>query len=139
MNFNIETNKDYEFFIDELISTFPKIREEVLDEDWIGLIHLQVGCFTRYTQKAIDDNNISAALNCFQFVEERLNKVQFEIENALVISWMTKLDFTKNERLYNLISPDFKYLRKTFEDHYNNPSKKEKLNSFLKDLNGNPG
>jgi len=129
--------KTEEYFINDLVSAFPDLKEEILDEDWMGLTSLQIGCFLKFTQRAIDENDVSLALKCFQFVDYDINKVKFEIENSLVISWINKLDFTKNENLYELFPDDFKDIRKKFEDQYDSPSKNEKLNSFLKGLNEN--
>ena len=126
-----------EHFIEELVNTFPEIKEDVLDEDRIGLIHLQVACFTRFTQKAIDINDVTVALRCFQFVQWQITKVEHGVENALVISWMIRLNFTKNKNLYEKFPSAFKDICAKFEDYYSNPSKNEKLNLFLKNFSGN--
>lgn len=52
----------------------------------------------RFTQQAIDNNDLETVKRCFEFVEENLDKVIFRIENALVISYLGKLDFDKNPR-----------------------------------------
>jgi hypothetical protein len=127
---------DDKTFLNELVNAFPEIREDVYDKDWMGLISLQVGCFKRYTQKAIDTNNIPVALKCFQFVEEIINKVEFDIENALVISWISHLSFTKNENLYSQFPPDLKEIFIKLQQHYNSVSKDEKLNTFLSSIRG---
>ena len=74
--FILITKKGDESFINELVTTFSEIKDEVLDEDWTGLIHVQVGCFTRFTQKAIDGNDLSVALKCFKFVENVIDEVE---------------------------------------------------------------
>jgi len=127
--------KDEKAFIEELVNTFPEIKEEVLDEDWAGLIHLQVGDFMRFTQKAIDSNDASTALKCFQFVDENINKVGSKVENALVISWVFHLNFNRNENLHSQFPSALKEIRVKLEEHYDKASDNEKLNSFLKDLN----
>jgi len=127
-----------DIFIHDLILNFPEIKDKVLDEDYLGLFSQQIGCFREFTQKAIDNNDINLALKCFKFVAEYLPKVIFEVENSLVISWMTKLDFSKNKSLEKLLPPDFIKIRKQFEDHYTNQSANEKINAFLRknDLKG---
>ena len=129
--------KNSEIFIDELIKAFPEIKDEVLDEDWIDLIHIQVGCLTRYTQKAIDDDNIEVALKCFQFVNNILNQVEFKIENSLVISWVFHLTFHKNMELYKLFPIKLKELKIKFEElekDYTTTSGNQKLKDFLNNL-----
>jgi hypothetical protein len=134
MNFILLPKEDETAFINELVNTFPEIKKDVLDEDWVGLIHLQVGCFTRYTQRAIDINNISVAMKCFKFVEDIINKVEFNIENALVLSWISHLNFNKNETLYAQFPSELKQIRIKLEEHYANASENKKLNKFLKDI-----
>lgn len=124
-------------FIEELINTFPKIKEEVLDEDWAGLTSLQIECFTEFTQYAIDHDEKNTVLKCFQFVADSLECVEFSIENSLVISWLGKLNFKKNNSYYDLLSPNLKEIYTKLENHYSNPSKNEKLNSFLKNMEKN--
>ena len=115
MNFVWVTGPD-ESFINELVSTFPEIREYVLNEDNNGLIHIQVGDFTIFTQKAIDDNNVPLALKCFKFVEEVINKVKPKTKDALIISWIFHLYFGRNESLYAQFPPGLKEIRNKLEE-----------------------
>ena len=64
----------------------------------------------RFTQKAIDANNNSLVLKCFQFVDVNINEVEFKIENSLVISWLGKLNFDNNPDLYNRLPKKLKKL-----------------------------
>ena len=118
-------------FISDLINTFPEIKEEVLDEDWLNLISLQIGCFRRFTQKAIDNNNISLVIKCFRFADDNIDIAEFNIENSLAISWLGKLNFDNNKNAYQLLSPKLKELYVKLQKHYNEPSGNEKLNKFL--------
>jgi len=111
MNFIIVTNKDYEFFINELVDAFSEMRERVLHEDSVGLIHVQVGCFTRFTQDAIDSNNIPVALKCFQFVEDVIDRVSDRVKEALEISWVFHLSFIRNEDLYKQFPSSLREIR----------------------------
>ncbi len=124
-------------FIGDLVSTFPEIKEEVFDEDWVGLIHLQVSCFTRYTQKAIDNDDILLALKCFEFVENNLNKVKSNVNNALVISWIFHLNFNNNEQLFLSFPEELKQIYLKYESYCNNASTNKKPNDFLKGLQSN--
>jgi hypothetical protein len=126
-------------FINQLIKTFPQIKEEVLDEDWAGVIGLQIGYFRRYTQKAIDTNNVAVALQCFLFVENIINNVEFAIENSLIIQWIGKLNFETNKDLFSSFPVGLKKLRDKLNDDYNKHSDNEKLNSFLKKVTKDNG
>jgi hypothetical protein len=42
----------------ELIETrFPSLSEDLHDETWDGLLHLQIAVFSRFAQSVIDDGN----------------------------------------------------------------------------------
>jgi hypothetical protein len=129
--------KDSRTFINELITAFPEIKDEVLDEDWIGLIHLQISCLTRYTQKAIEANDVSKALKCFEFVNSIIDQVSFKIENALVVSWVFHLTFQNNTELYKLFPIKLKELKIKFEQwekDYVTNSNNQQLKDFLNNL-----
>jgi hypothetical protein len=126
--------KDTTVFINELVNTFPEIRDEVFDEDYEGLTSLQIGCFRRYAQRAIDGNDLDIFERCISFVETNINSVQFEIENSLVISFLGKLDFTKNENAIKLVPDSLKNIIEALANYYSNFSKDEKLMKFLREL-----
>jgi hypothetical protein len=121
-------------FISDLIHTFPEIEEEVLEEDWLNLISLQIGCFSRFTQKAVDNNNIALVIKCFQFADDNINIVESNIENSLAISWLGKLNFDNNKNAYQLLSPKLIELYVKLQKHYTEPSGNEKFNKFLRGL-----
>ncbi|WP_316835425.1 hypothetical protein [Pedobacter nutrimenti] len=100
--------KNIDVFIKDLVDRFPEIREEVLDEDYIGIFTLQIGCFKRFTQKAIDLGDLETIKRCFNFVEENISGVEFKIENALFISYVGKLDFKGSSQIENLIPQTLK-------------------------------
>ena len=43
-------------FTKTLVLTFPDLNEEI--EEWDGLLHVQMGTFTRFTQNAIEQGDI---------------------------------------------------------------------------------
>jgi len=102
---------DDNLFITGLVNTFPNLKEELSDEFCADLIHLQVAIFARFTQKAIDSNNIPAALKCFEFVEQIIDNINDSIKNALIISWVIHLTFIRNENMYARFPADFKAIR----------------------------
>jgi len=129
--------KDQHSFIEDLANTFPELRDEVLDENWTGLITLKIGCFMRFTQKAIDANDIPTITNCFQFVDDNLDAVEFDVENSLTISWLGKLDFAKNKAAFNLLPAKLRNLYTQLQQWDTDPSKNQNLNTFLHHLSKN--
>jgi len=126
--------KNVKGFIDKLVSEFPEIKDEVLDEDYEGLITLQIGCFRRFTQKAIDDSNLILVGKCFRFVEDNINNVEFPIENSLTISYLGKLNIEPNSPIERLLPKELKDIIDTLHNYYQSPSNNEKFNKFIKGL-----
>ena len=129
----MKNKRDEKAFIEDLINCFPEIKKEVLDEEIVGLLSLQVGCLTRFTQKAIDVNDLHTVSRCFHFVEESFEQVVFEIENSLVISVLGHLDFRKNPKAEKMLSEKFKDILKALKLHTIQP-KSGKLTNFLKGI-----
>ena len=122
-----------DIFIHDLILNFHEIKDEVLDEDYLGLFSQQIGCFREFTQKAIDDNNINLALKCFEFVAEYLPKVIFEVENSLVISCLGKLKIPKGSQIEGLIPKELKSIIDSLEAYYNE-NLNEKTQRLIKNM-----
>lgn len=91
----------------------------------------------RLTQAAIDKNDGELAQKCFQFVEDVIDHVEFDIENALVVSWIEHLNFSKNENLYLIFPPKLKEIKIKIGEYFNTPSTNESVNTFLKNLQEN--
>jgi len=121
-------------FINDLINAFPEIKEGVLDEDYEGLTSLQIGVFRRFTQKAIDANDLETVKKCFDFADENVGLVEHCIENSLYISYLGKLKFTSNNAAEKLLSPKQRNLIDELNKYYSTLSKNERVNKFLDDL-----
>ncbi|MES2809964.1 MAG: hypothetical protein V4619_15140 [Bacteroidota bacterium] len=100
-----------EQFVALITDTFPSLADEILDEDYKGLITLQVGCFTRFTQDAIDENDVKLVTKCFDFVDNIFERVNDRVENSLVITYLGKLKIAKGSTIERLLS-------KKLKDHY---------------------
>lgn len=124
----------YGEFIDDLIKHFPELKEEVLDEDYKNLISLQVGVLKRYTQQAINDRDTELIKKCFDFVADNVNRVEFKVENSLYLTFLNKLDFSKNLSAKKLLSNDLKRAHKELQEYDRGAEKNEKLQAFLKTL-----
>lgn len=126
--------KNEEIFIKDLINQFPQIEEEILDEDYSGLLTLQIGCFRRFTQDAIDRNDIDTVKRCFDFVESNVNKVEQKIENSLFITYLGKLNFKGHIQLEKLLSKQLKNVVRELNTYNLSNSKNENLNKFMDNL-----
>ncbi len=111
-------------FIEVLVTKFPDIKEEVLNEDYHDLISLQVGCFTRFTQKAINAGDRNTALKCFHFADNCIDTVEYGVENSLAISWAAKLKFDNHDDLYTLFPAKIKLIREGLLEAYDEMKKK---------------
>ncbi|MGZ3814024.1 MAG: DUF7674 family protein [Mucilaginibacter sp.] len=128
--------KDENAFLNDLIQEFPTIKEEVMDEDYLGLISLQLGCFRRFTQKAIDTDNLDLIKKCFLFVDENFDIVSAEIKSSLYISYLAKLNFSPKSKVEGLLPLKLKKAIKDVNEYYASTSENEKLNKFLKGIKG---
>ncbi len=128
---NLKNDKE---FIGDLIKEFPEIKDEVLDEDYSGLITLQIGCLTRFTQKAIDTNDLNLVKKIFLFVEADFDQLSHKVMNSLYISYIGKLKIPPRSEAEKLLPEKFKNAFVELEEHYMSGSKDEKLNKFLKGL-----
>lgn len=86
-------------FVEQLLTEFPEIRDEVTDE--AGLLHLEMSCFARRTQKAIDEENRADLKRCFDFASRVLENADPDVENAVIVSYLENLDFRDGERNHN--------------------------------------
>lgn len=125
--------KDEKSFINDLVDSFPEIKEDVLDETFEGLIGLQLGYFRKFTQIAIDANDIETLNRCFRFVDENFENVIFKIENSLVVSYLGHLDFSRNPNAEKILSKKIKEILKGLEMHMKQ-SKNDKLSDFFKNI-----
>jgi hypothetical protein len=125
--------KDDKSFVNDLIKEFPEIRQDVLDEDYIGLISLQIGVFRKFTQDAINKNNLDLVTKCFQFIEKNFDVVNSDIRNSLYISYLGKLEIANN-KIKKMLPAKLKSAKEEIDIYYKSTSENDKLNKFLKDL-----
>ncbi|MHA4895223.1 DUF7674 family protein [Pedobacter sp. PWIIR3] len=121
-------------FINYMVSTFPEIEDDVLDEDNDGLITLQLGYFMRYVQNALDKNDEKIIKKCFDFVEECAGHVEFKVENALYLSVLNKLDFKQNHRAMSFLSEKLVLAKSELAAYELSGQTNKKVNEFLTGL-----
>jgi hypothetical protein len=125
--------KSDEVFIQDLVNFFPELKDEIQDEDYTGIVTLQIGCLMRFTQDAINSNNLDCVIRCYSFVESNINEVEYKIENALYISYLGKLDFQINRNAEKLLPEKLKIALEELKAYDTSKSKNESLNKFLDD------
>jgi hypothetical protein len=79
-------------FIKLLIDQFPDIKDDIIDEDYEGLIHMQVGCLADYANKCIANGRLDEVRRVFDFFEKTVEKVDSKVENALYVSFLEHVD-----------------------------------------------
>jgi hypothetical protein len=80
-------------FTPALIEAFPELREEVEDEVYSGLLHLEMACFARYTQAAIDAGDHKRLGECYEFADRFFRVADDELKNAFYVSYLENLSF----------------------------------------------
>lgn len=94
MNFQIvKPELTTDEFLQLLVDHFPETKDEVLDPDYVGLIHLQVGGFANYANKCIETKRFDELKKIFDFFGATVNKVHKTVENALYVSFLEHVDF----------------------------------------------
>ncbi len=118
-------------FIEKLINVFPELKEEILDEDFSGLITLQLGSFKRFTQKLIDSDDQMSLEKCFKFINDNIDNLEFRVENALYLSYLDRLNFDQNPNAKTLLPNKLKNIFNQIKNAIDLPVKNEKLKDFL--------
>jgi hemerythrin-like domain-containing protein len=102
MNFKIvksELTKDE--LLKLLAEHFPEIKEELFDEDYADLIHLQIGLLANYANQKIEQARFDEVQRIFDFFSAVIDKVDTSIENAFYVSFLEHVNMdgeNKKER-----------------------------------------
>lgn len=81
-----------EAFLQLLAEEFTAIAEAVLDEDYAGLIHLQVSPMARHANEVIQTGQFDELKRLFDFFHHVVTKVDSVVENALFVSFLEHID-----------------------------------------------
>jgi hypothetical protein len=57
-------------FMRALRVEFPGLVDELDDDVWRGLLHLETACFARFVQAVIDDGNRAEVARCFEWRDD---------------------------------------------------------------------
>ena len=112
MNFIIRKSRlSQEEFLHCLIERFPSLKAELADEDYKGLIHLQVSVLARYTNKCLSSGQLDELQKVFDFFHQTIEKVDSATENALYVSFLEHIEMegtSKNvEQARRFLQPQY--------------------------------
>jgi|GEM_PF-1662484 len=110
--------KDVQTFLNDLVTAFPEVKDEVLDDGYEDLIALQVGCLTKFTQAAINTEDWKTVDRCIKFVNENFENVEFSVENSLAISYLGQLNFPQRTLAEKLLPKKLFEIREALLQHY---------------------
>ncbi len=108
--------------IEYLGTTFPHLKEEMHDEVWDGLLHLQMAVFARWAQEVItngDRKTWGQVTKAFLRIWRDCNP---EVTNALNVSFLENLTFADGKRrrrswAYDLMPPQMQKAWDAMEEY----------------------
>jgi hypothetical protein len=100
-----------EEFLQLLTEQFPAITPELQDEDYQGLIHLQVACLTRYANHCLAIRRLDEFRRVIDFFHQTIEKVDATTENALYVSFLEHLEMDGDNQIakeaQRLLKPEY--------------------------------
>ena len=107
--------------VDKIEKEFPHIAEELHDETWDGLIHLQISVLSRLAQSAIDSGDEPTFQRVCRLFLELFENGEPELVNALNVSFLEHLNFVdgRKERnwAYKQMSKKMRLAFDTMDEH----------------------
>jgi len=79
-------------------SKFPDLAEELHDETWDGLLHLQIGVFSHWAQDSINTGDQESWKQITEVFMDLWRDCTPEVVNALNVSFLEHLNFTDGKR-----------------------------------------
>jgi hypothetical protein len=90
-------------FVSAVIREFPVLTEAMLDPP--ELLHVQMGEFVAFTQRAIERDDLNMVRRCFALADRFYRDADPELENAINVSFLEGLDFRLSPAAKSLMSP----------------------------------
>jgi hypothetical protein len=125
----METSITYTMYLQQLAEQFPEIEEELLDEDYEGLITLQTGVFKRFIQKAILDNDEPILKRSFKYLNDNFELFDDKVQNSIVVSLLEHLEL--NSTANNLLPVKIRSIINQLSNYNNSADKNKKLMNFF--------
>jgi hypothetical protein len=73
-------------YFEMLVKEFPVIQSDIEEED-SDMIHMRMERFADYTIEQIKTNNSKELEKCFDFQESKIDLLNSDLENALIVSY----------------------------------------------------
>ena len=109
-------------YFELLVNDFQMIRKEIEEED-SDMIHMRMECFADYTIEQIKSSNSEELKRCFDFQESKIDLINSDLENALVVSYCESmlLGDVANQmgKILDLMPSKLKAVYIDYEVHYN--------------------
>ena len=83
---------DREKMVELLIEEFPEIEEDITDETWAGLVHLEASSFARHTQKTVDNRDEAQLKKCYAIARRLVLEGDDSVKNAMHVSYLEHLN-----------------------------------------------
>jgi len=83
--------------IEYIAAKFPHLGEELHNNTWEGLLHLQMGVFSHWAQDSIDAGDREAWRQITEVFIELWRDSSPDVINALNVSFLEHLDFTDDK------------------------------------------
>ena len=107
---------NYERFLKSLKHEFPHLIEDLEDPMIKGLLHVQMGAFSRYAQELINTKNEIEYVKVITFIGKVNNNCTDKIEKAIYVSFFENLDFTdKKKWAHSILPPKLKVINDAIE------------------------
>ena len=81
-------------FVQLVLAAFPQLHEEFAEAE--GLLHLEMGTFSRFAQKAIDHNDLDTLKRCYGLLAGIMETAPSEVDNAIHVSFLEHLNFERS-------------------------------------------
>ena len=79
-----------------IVSRFPTLADHLLDEDLDGLLHVQIGAFSHFSQATIDEQDAVTWERVVETFMELWKDCSADVTNALNVSFLEHLNFKDN-------------------------------------------
>ncbi len=116
-------------YFEAMEKEFPELLEEL---NWYedDSCHPKMEVFSRYTNQQIESGNDKELIRCFYFQEQRLGKIDSELENAIYVSYCETLLLENEEKVIKekreLMFKKLKWYYDDYEKYYLELLKKSK-------------
>ena len=81
-------------FVQLVLAEFPQLHEEFAEAE--GSLHVEMGTFSRFAQKAIEHNDLDTLRRCYGLLAGIMKTAPSEVENAIYVSFLEHLDFERS-------------------------------------------